>query len=110
MKKDFRILKNKDFERMFLLGRQIENKCFKLYYLKNDCHTRVGIATAKKIGGSVTRNLIKRQVRSILLHLDLEKNIDIIVYVKHHYLNLSYQQNREKLLQTIEECLAEVSL
>jgi ribonuclease P protein component len=104
MRRDFRILKNKEFERLFQIGKKKESDQFSVYYLKNNTKTRIGICLGKKFGNSVKRNLAKRQVRSMLDQLDYQIPIDMIILLKLHYTSYSYQDNKTKLLLEINKC------
>jgi ribonuclease P protein component len=66
-KKSSRILKNADFKSVFLNGKKLNGKIFRLYILPEDkSNVSFGIAITKKIKNAVNRNYYKRVIREIL--------------------------------------------
>ncbi|MDE5630927.1 MAG: ribonuclease P protein component, partial [Bacilli bacterium] len=66
---------------------------------------RFGLAVGKKIGNAVTRNRVKRQIRSII---DNNKNLfknskDYIIIVKRNFLDLSFQDMERELKSLLEK-------
>jgi len=59
---DYRLKKEKDFNKVFKKGKRIYSSSLTLVYLEADC-LKFGVAVSKKHGGSVKRNRIKRIVR-----------------------------------------------
>jgi len=90
MKKEFRILKKKEFDLLISAGKKIENTYFIIHYLKGQEHPRIGICLSKKIGGSVIRNKIKRQVRSMIDEIKPTVSVDYIIIIKQNYSTDSY--------------------
>ncbi len=98
MKKEFRVKKNEDFQRIIKDKKSVANKKFVVYYKPNDTHLRVGISVSKKLGHAVVRNKIKRQVR-MMVHEVFDKNekMDYIVIVRNQFLMNSYHDNIKDL-------------
>ena len=61
--------------------------------------TRVGISASKKLGHAVTRNRVKRQVRSICDEvIDYsQKSLDIVIIVKTKFLATSFDDNKSQI-------------
>jgi ribonuclease P protein component len=96
MKKEFRLLKTNDFQRLINSRSQVSNEAFVVYFQKNElAHIRVGISVSKKNhGGAVQRNLVKRQVRMMCQDKCLlNDNRDYLIIVKHKYHNNNYAKN-----------------
>lgn len=100
MKKKFRVAKNYQFLSIINHKHFYTNSCFVVYAKKNDCnYSRVGISVSKKLGNAVKRNKIKRQVRMMIdNYLDFTKGIDWIVIVRLAYLNYTYHENNNNLI------------
>ncbi|MCD7948733.1 MAG: ribonuclease P protein component [Erysipelotrichaceae bacterium] len=98
MKKEYRIKKNQDFQKIIKKKKNVSNQCFVVYYEQNESHMRVGISVSKKLGNAVVRNKIKRQVRMMIKEVfDEKKDMDYIVIVRNKYLNCSYKDNLKEL-------------
>ncbi len=93
MKKDNKILKNRDFTKIIKNGNKIHTQSLSFYYLKNqNSNFRFGITISKKVSKlAVVRNRIKRQLLAILDELyDKNKKLDIVIIVKPNSLNNSF--------------------
>lgn len=99
MKKQFRILKNLEFQSILKKRKFISAPSMVIYYQpKKEKYTRVGITVSKKIGKAVIRNKIKRQIRMMCQEvLSFNEPFDIIIMVRSKYLDFSYQENLETL-------------
>jgi len=66
-KKSNRIRKNDDFKAIFLSGKKVSKKWFRLCFLLGNSPNPVfGITITKKLKGAVVRNYYKRIIREIL--------------------------------------------
>ncbi len=62
-----RLLRTRDFERVYRQGRRRRSPHFVLIATPNQLHrTRFGLSVQARLGGAVVRNRIKRRVREIL--------------------------------------------
>ena len=95
-----RIKKSEDFLLVIKKGRVYRSKQFTIHVAANKlAYTRVGLSVSAKIGNAVTRNRIKRQVRSMCDSL-IEYNkysLDIVVVVRKPYLDGSFNENKSHL-------------
>ena len=106
MKKVNRLLKNQDFKKVLNKKQSVANKEYVIYKSSNELtHTRVGISVSSKIGNSVVRHKVKRQISEMVKKIiNLNENIDIVIIVRNKYLENSFIENMEsikKLLQKI---------
>ena len=63
-------------------------------------HARIGITVSKKMGKAVVRNKIKRQIRMMCQEVfDFNEPYDVIVMIRHKYLDHTYQENLETLIK-----------
>ena len=99
MKKEYRIKKNEDFQKIIKKKKSVANRQFVVYYDQNNDHLRVGISVSKKLGNAVVRNKIKRQIRMMVQQVfDKNQKMDFIIIVRYDFLNHSYQDNLKSLI------------
>ena len=105
MKKQFRILKNQEFQSILKKRKFISGLGTVLYYQPRALErARVGITVSKKIGNAVVRNKIKRQIRMMCqTALNFDEPYDVIIMVRSKYLEFSYQENLDNILQQINK-------
>ena len=99
MKKELRVKRNEDFQKIIQARKSVACKEFVLYSLKNEYeHMRIGFSVAKKLGNAVTRNRIKRQVREMAREVfDSNYSYDYVLIVRNGYLEKDFHQNLESL-------------
>ena len=99
MKKTNRLLKNKDFKNVLDNKKSVANKNFIVYIKKNDLdHIRIGISVSSKIGNSVVRHKIKRQVNEMLKEfININNSDDIVIIVRNKYIENTFSNNKEIL-------------
>lgn len=106
MKKQFRIKKNEEFQKILHRKKFFASSAFVIYFKpKAKAHARVGISVPKKIGNAVVRNKCKRQIRMMVIqNFDFSSDKDVIIIVRLQYLKNSYHENEAmlcKLLNTV---------
>ncbi|HHX07433.1 MAG TPA: ribonuclease P protein component [Erysipelothrix sp.] len=99
MKKQFRVLKNQEFQSIIQLRNTVSKKPFTLYIRQRQKeHSRVGIGVGKKLGNAVTRNKIKRQIRMMVQEIwEFNEDFDCIIMVGRKYQVNDFQKNLESL-------------
>ena len=99
MKREFRLLKNYDFQKVIQAKKSAVNKSFVVYKLKNDQNKmRVGISISKKYGCAVLRNRAKRQVREMVKDMfDFSLPVDVVIIIRKEFINRTFQKNTEEL-------------
>ena len=112
MKKEYRLLKNENFKEILDKRLNVSRENFIVYFRKNELeHCRVGISVSSKIGNSVVRHKIKRQITSMIDHLiDTNDPLDIVIIVRKKYLNNSYSENYSVLQNVIKFILKKENL
>ena len=93
--------KNRDFQKVYRLGKSYANKYLVMYILEN--HTernRIGISVSKKVGNSVIRHHLTRLIReSYRLQEDMfHSGWDIVVIVRVSAKNEGYHKLKSSLL------------
>lgn len=98
MKKVHRGLKNEEYQVIIKKGQRATNAAFALYWFpKSKDLPRVGISVGKRLGGAVSRNLTKRQVREIARNIiNWEKEYDYVVIVRDGYLKNDFKTNHDE--------------
>lgn len=85
MKRSYSLKRNKEFRYVYRSGKSVACRTLVLIYRKNRTgYLHVGLSVSKKIGNSVTRNLIKRRLRAALDKYikAIDKSYNIIVIAR----------------------------
>ena len=87
MKRENRILKHREFVEILSKYPFEKTSHFVIHYRQNSAEKiRVGINVGKKSGDAVTRNKIKRQIRTLVGAIfDFGKPLDIVILVRPTY-------------------------
>ena len=77
--------KNRDFQKVYRLGKSYANKYLVMYILEN--HTernRIGISVSKKVGNSIVRHRVTRVIREVMrLHWgEIKSGYDIVIVAR----------------------------
>ena len=96
LKKENRLTKRKDFERVYKKGRGIKADSLFLKILENEQEaTRIGIVISKKVSKrAVIRNKIKRRIREIVKKNNFLPGFDLVI--------ITYPQIKEKDFHQLE--------
>ena len=99
MKKQFRVLKNQEFQDIIQARTYVFGHPFSVHYrAKREPQSRVGIGVGKKLGNAVTRNKIKRQVRMMVQEIwTFNEDFDCIIMINRKYQVNEFQKNLEAL-------------
>ena len=98
MKKINIVKKNRDFSRVIKNNRPIKSNLFVIYLEKNtnDIY-KFGISASKKVGNAVTRNRVKRQIKSILDKNTYKNNFNCIIIIKKDIIDKSFDEMSKDL-------------
>ena len=96
MKKEIRIKKAEEIERVMKKGQSKANRTFIIYKYKNselNNQKRFAISAPKKIGNAVVRNHIKRKMRSGIQEFlgEFENNYDYFIIARPDILTLDHK-------------------
>ena len=99
MKKEYRLLKNQDFQKVIQAKQSIVNKCYVVYFQKNELNKiRVGISISNKFGCAVERNKAKRQVREIVSDIfSTSIPYDVVIIIRNRFGNNEFRKNKEEM-------------
>ena len=95
-----RIKKSEDFLLTIKKGKTYRSDTYTIHITSNPySYTRVGLSVSSKLGNAVTRNRIKRQIRSMCDSLINYNNqsIDIVIIVRKPFLNGTFNDNKSLL-------------
>lgn len=87
LKKQYRITEKKVYDRTYKGGKRISGRYLIVFIRENDKeHHRFGFVTSKKTGKAVTRNLVKRRLRSLVQNeLSMSKgNYDVVIVARYN--------------------------
>jgi len=93
MKKLNIVKKNEDFSRIMKKYRHFKSQSFIVYVEKETNNIyKFGISASKKVGNAVTRNKVKRQVKSILDKNIYKNNFNCIIIIKKEINSKSFNE------------------
>lgn len=100
MKKINIIKDSRDFTRIIKNNKAYKYKDYIIYLERtNDSFYKFGISVGKKIGNAVTRNKIKRQLKSIIDKKDYQKGFNCIIIVGKGILEKEYKKRENNLYE-----------
>jgi len=102
LKKEYRIKKSAEIERVMKNRKTVGNSYFILYYQKNheNKNFRYALSVPKKYGNAVYRNLMKRRLREIIKVNSFDETIDFFIVAKPKSRGLSFVEIK-KLLENL---------
>lgn len=105
MKKINRLLKNYDFKKVLDTKHSFANKEYIIYKKNNELnHIRIGVSVSSKIGNSVIRHKIKRQISEMLKDIvTINENSDIVIIVRNKYIENDFIKNKESLKKILSK-------
>ena len=106
MKKSYRVKKETEFQTVFFNKQSYANRKFVVYVLDKpeQHHFRIGISVGKKIGNAVTRNAVKRKIRTSIYQMkeDIQPTCDFIVIARSGVEQLSMEELQSNLAHVLK--------
>lgn len=87
LKKQYRITEKKVYDRTYKGGKRISGRYLIVFIRENEReHNRFGFVTSKKTGKAVTRNLVKRRLRSLVQNefSKFKGNYDVVIVARYN--------------------------
>ena len=105
MKKENRLLKNQDFKYVLDARQSVACGEFVVYKRENNKNNaRIGISVSSKIGNSVIRHKVKRQISEIMKEVfNMDQGIDIVIIVRSKFLDNKFAKNKEVLVNLLQK-------
>ncbi|TFB21147.1 ribonuclease P protein component [Filobacillus milosensis] len=107
MKKEYRIKKNEEFQKILRRGQSFANRQLVLYYFnkKDQSHFRVGLSVGKKIGNAVKRNEIKRYLRHALIDMEdrIRPDYDFIIIARKPTNQMTFNEIKKSLTHVLKK-------
>ncbi|GAB7388495.1 ribonuclease P protein component [Bacillaceae bacterium] len=95
MRRENRLKKNEDFQKIFRYGKSTANRQFVIYLLEGkEEGFRAGISVSKKIGKAVVRNRVKRLVREAIRAKEdrIRPRVDFVVIARTPVADMDYEE------------------
>lgn len=92
---------NRDFQKVYKIGKSYANKYLVMYVMENGMNTnRLGISVSKKVGNSVVRHRVKRVVRESyrLQEAVFNSGLDIVIVARVSAKDVSYKEIESAVL------------
>ena len=104
MKKKNILKKSIDFDRIIKKNKSYKYKYYIIYVEKvEDSTYHFGLSVGKKIGNAVTRNKIKRQLKTIIDKNNYENGINCIIIVRKGLLEKSFSEKENDLIEAFKK-------
>lgn len=100
-KKKHRLLKKKDFQRVFDEHRKLSGKLFKMYY-RPGAAPKLGIITSSSYGKAHIRNRFRRHIREAFRHSQYQIPLELIVVPTPIAKNANYKDIFEELTLLVQ--------
>ncbi|MBT3555725.1 MAG: ribonuclease P protein component [Chloroflexi bacterium] len=98
-----RIRRPAEFRAVFARGRRSSNDFTNIVAVPNDLsYLRVGLAVSKRVGNAVTRNLLKRRIRSTFSNMSVSKGWDVVIIAKRRSSDVPFTELDRAIRITIE--------
>ncbi|MCM1370453.1 MAG: ribonuclease P protein component [Clostridium sp.] len=104
MKKINILKENRDFDRIIKNNKAYKYKYYIIYIERNKSDVyKFGLSVGKKIGNAVTRNRVKRQIKSIIDKKNYQKGFNCIIIVNKNILNDEFCKMEKNLFDIFDK-------
>ena len=106
MKKNYRIKKSEDIEKVLKNKSSVGNKNYIIYIMKNSeaKHFRLAMSVSKKLGNAVVRNRQKRLIKQVFnQYKDRICSYEIFVIARNNSVNLTYEEVENNIIYLLKK-------
>ena len=105
MKKKDILRKGIDFTRIINKNKAVKNKYYSIFYEKATNNNLFGISVPTKIGNSVVRNKLKRQVKNIIDNNKnyIQNSYNYVIIIRKSLLELDYKLKEKELINLFKK-------
>ena len=104
MKRENRVRKHSDFDRIIQKGAAVKGRRFSIHYERGDVEeTHIGIAVGKRNGGAVARVKAKRQIRAMIAECwnDYCIPLNLVIVVRPSYDSSDFVASKQELTELL---------
>ena len=112
MQRRHRLSRSRDFDAVYRHGRSVSTRFLVLYWFprEDDAEARLGLAVPRKVGGAVTRNRIRRQLKEAWRAMESGPvGHDYVLVVRPGLPEAVEAQGHEWLRERVEEILGKAN-
>ena len=106
MKKNYRIKKSEDIEKVLINKCSVGSKNYIIYIMKNSeaKHFRLAMSVSKKLGNAVVRNRQKRLIKQVFCkYKEMILPYDIFVIARNNSINLTYDEVENNIVYLLKK-------
>jgi ribonuclease P protein component len=105
MKKEYRVKKSSEIEKIVKNKQSVGNRYFVVYKKQNHDlnHFRLAVSVSKKFGNAVRRNKIKRQIREVVSKLDIQPIYDVFIVIKVKASELDFTSIENNIINLVKK-------
>jgi ribonuclease P protein component len=105
VRKELRLTRNEDFQKIYRLGKSAANHQFVVYFRPNQTleKFRLGISVSKKVGNAVVRNRLRRKIKEIirLSENQIKPEIELIIIARKPAVEMEYAELRRSVFHVL---------
>lgn len=115
MQRRYRLTRSQDFDAVYRRGRSVSTRFLVLYWFPReapDGEPRLGLAVPKRVGGAVTRNLLKRRLRELWRSRveSIPAGYDYVLVVRPGTAEAAEQRGSDWMAERLDEVLGKAAL